>query len=91
MGFFLRVRKKPRTRVSMVGLRIISVHWLNFSAALGSGSPNADDYWEDSLNWQHCQLGCICYGKPVSRRVGRVSTLEGSVLTYECIHPLKTK
>lgn len=51
MGFFLRVRKKLRIRVSMVGLRIISVYWLNFLAVLGLGLLNVDDYWEDSLNW----------------------------------------
>lgn len=50
--FLFKVRKKPRTRVRIVGLRIIrcAVHWLNFRESFRSGSPNASDSWEDVFN-----------------------------------------
>lgn len=85
LGIFLfKVRKKPRTRANIVGLRIIrcAVHWLNFWDSFRSGSPNASDSWEDVFNWEDCQLGGLHYGKPASRRVGSVSAFKGSCINW---------
>lgn len=69
---FLRLGKsQEQEQACMVGLRT------GYKSERVWGSPHGSDYWEECFHWEDCQLGCLCCGKPVSRRVESAHVFEG--------------